>query len=201
MENQHNHSIEGVIIRKLMAINWVKTHFLLFELWAISKTNRLLQSPLFRETFLLLLLYVCSQNHGLVLLLLDFTQFQRKLFKMTVEVKSARDPITFHFWCPELNLGILYTCFRVQAKTASPGAMFSFRYLAIFGFFSVSCSNVHSCFPCKWLICLFGKFGVNPKIDSLQCRFWWTRHTMNETMNTKICCEKVIMTFTHNPNL
>ena len=72
MENRQNHSIEGVIIRKLMAINGVKTHFPLFGLWAISKTNRLLQLPSFRETFLLLLLYVCSQNHGLVLLLLDF---------------------------------------------------------------------------------------------------------------------------------
>ena len=59
---------------------------------------------------------------------------------MTVEVKSVRDPITYSFF------GILETSVsRVQAKTASPGAMFSFPYLATFGFFSVSCSEEHSC--------------------------------------------------------
>ena len=70
MKNRHNHSIKGVIIRKLMAINSVKTHFLLFGLWAISKTNRLLQLPSFREKNNKR--KVCSQNHGLVLLLLEF---------------------------------------------------------------------------------------------------------------------------------
>ena len=53
-----------------MAINSVKTHFLLFGLWAISKTNRLLQLPSFREKNNKR--KVCSQNHGLVLLLLEF---------------------------------------------------------------------------------------------------------------------------------
>ena len=149
MDNRQNHFIEGVIIRKLMAINWVKTFSLVWTL-AISKTNRLLQLPSFRETFLLLLLYVCSQNHGLVLLLLDFYTISEIVIQ---DDSGGKIKWHIHFWCPEINLGILETYVsRVQAKTASPGAMFSFPYLATFGFFSVSCSEVHSCtiFPWWW---------------------------------------------------